>query len=203
MGAFKDLTGRVFGRLTVQSRSDLAGKVAWLCVCSCGGKKHLITGALTNSRDGTKSCGCLQKEAMKKIRTTHGKSKTYLHRTWASMIQRCTKQSNPAYPRYGARGISVDPQWACSFENFQRDVGPRPSSSHTLDRIDNDDGYHKNNVQWATKKQQARNRSSSRMIEISGVSKTLAEWSDLTGVKRTTIAARIDLQKLSPEQAIA
>lgn len=203
MGVFKDLTGKQFGRLTVLRRDDLPGKVAWRCVCICGGVKHLSTGALTSSRDGTRSCGCIQKEVMREIRTSHGMCGTYLYRTWGLIIQRCKNSNNPAFQSYGARGIDVCKEWELSFEQFQKDVGPRPSPAFSLDRIDNDDGYHPANMRWATKKQQARNRRSTRLLVVNGVSRCIAEWSELTGVNRGTIESRLDKLGWSPERAVS
>ena len=201
MGAFKDLAGKQFGRLTVIKREDLPGKVAWKCVCICGGEKHLVTGALTSVK-GTRSCGCIQKEVMREMLGTHGMCRTYLYRTWSLMIQRCRNPNNPAFQSYGARGISVCKEWGLSFEQFQKDVGDRPSPAFSLDRINNDDGYHPANMRWATKSQQARNRRSSRLLVVNGVSRCIAEWAEITGLNRTTIEARLDNRGWSPEDAI-
>lgn len=202
MGALKDLTGKQFGRLTVEKRDDIENRVAWRCVCICGGTKHLLTGALTSVK-GTRSCGCIQKEVMREIRTSHGMCGTYLYRTWALIIQRCRNPNNPAFANYGARGINICKDWELSFEQFQKDVGPRPSPAFSLDRIDNDDGYHPANMRWATRTQQARNRRSNRILAVNGVSRCIAEWSELTGVNRATIESRLDKWGWSPEKAIS
>ena len=73
-----------------------------------------------------------------------------------AMVKRCGNSNDPAYKRYGGRGIYVDPRWL-KFENFLEDMGDRPLD-RTLDRIDNDKGYTKDNCRWATKSQQANNR---------------------------------------------
>lgn len=78
------------------------------------------------------------------------------------MINRCTNERVPEFARYGARGISVCERWASSYENFLADMGRKPSPSHSIDRIDNDDNYEPGNCRWATAKQQRANRRDSQ-----------------------------------------
>ena len=123
-------------------------------------------------------------------KTTHGKSNTKEWWAWVLMRRRCMYEKATSFPTYGARGITVDPNWLV-FENFFADMGKRPSPQHSLDRVDNDGPYTKTNCRWATKKEQARNRRSNRLIEYGGVTRTLAEWGEVTGIARDTIAYRL------------
>lgn len=76
---------------------------------------------------------------------------------WAAMLQRCLNRNHARWADWGGRGIKVCEEWR-KFERFIADVGLRPSSKHSLDRIDNDGNYEPGNVRWATSKEQSRNK---------------------------------------------
>jgi len=79
------------------------------------------------------------------------------------MIKRCTNPNIRFYEDYGGRGITVCDRWLWSYEAFILDVGRKPSSKHTLDRVDNDRGYEPGNVRWATQSEQLRNRRTTKL----------------------------------------
>lgn len=81
-----------------------------------------------------------------------------IYTTWANMRYRCEDPENPSYPRYGGRGITVCQSWSESFEAFALDMGLKPTSEHTLDRKNNNEGYSKGNCRWATYSEQSLNR---------------------------------------------
>jgi ribosomal protein S25 len=90
-------------------------------------------------------------------RKYHGLGATPTYRTWYSMIERCTNPSNASFKNYGARGITVCKEWAESIENFVSDMGLRPPGK-TIDRIDSNIGYTKDNCKWSCDLEQQRNK---------------------------------------------
>ena len=95
------------------------------------------------------------------MKNPFSKSNSSIYQVWAKMKQRCQNPNTKAYKHYGARGISVCNSWD-KFDNFYADMGDRPTSKHTLERVDNDKGYNKKNCTWATMSIQAMNRRPSK-----------------------------------------
>lgn len=186
MGKIIDLTGKVYGRLTVIHRAPhnetlKTKSPLWICKCECGNFK---TAFGSNIKKGdTRSCGCLQAERTSKANTIHGESdKTKEFYTWKHIIDRCTNRNNKSYKNYGGRKISVCNRWSESYENFLSDMGRAPSQKHTIDRINNDGNYEPGNCRWATRKEQANNRRSNKLISYNGKAKTLSQWCDDLGM---------------------
>jgi hypothetical protein len=178
-----DLVGKKFGQLTVIAFSCTKNKQSiWECVCDCGNKTQVQTGNLRNGH--TKSCGC-------KTKTLNGHSNTPTYKTYVSMIERCYKTTFDGYKKYGERGIKVCDQWRDSYFNFLEDMGERPEGM-TLDRIDNNGNYCKENCRWATNKEQCRNRRNSFYITAFGKTQTVAAWEEETGVHHTSIINRFN-----------
>ena len=93
------------------------------------------------------------------------------------MRRRCKDPKNNRFKNYGGKGIKVCEEWKTSFKSFCFDMGNRPTERHSLDRIDNNKGYHKENCRWATPQEQARNKSTSIYIFYNGKKITLFELS--------------------------
>lgn len=182
-----NIAGLVFGRLTAQR---YLGGGRWACVCSCGNETVVVLGDL---RKSTKSCGCLRRE-LARIRgiasARHGLSNSPEYHAWERMLSRCLNPRDAAYANYGSRGISVCRRWR-KFDEFIKDMGRRPSPAHTLERKDNDGSYMPSNCEWATRKKQARNRRTNRMLTHKGVTQCLAMWSESLGVNRQVIYDRL------------
>ena len=101
--------------------------------------------------------------------------------SYLAMKRRCTDPGDISYCRYGGRGITVCERWLESFDNFLSDMGERPEG-FDLDRINNDGNYEPSNCRWISHKQNARNRSNNRLLNYQGMTKSLAEWAEVTGL---------------------
>lgn len=191
---FKNLAGHRFGQLSVVGYAGPGGNGAgWVCRCDCGVEKVIRRDHLVDGQ--TISCGCVRRAAVGTRNKTHGHAtkgaKTPEFRTWMSMIQRC-RNPRKEYRLYSGRGIKVCERWM-SFENFFADMGPRPSSNHSIDRIDNDKGYSPENCRWATDREQASNRSDTRKVTFNGETMCIAEWARKLGINGRTVSGRIKL----------
>lgn len=190
---FTDLSGKTFGRLTALSFTGVRGTGKssgryWLCVCICGETATIKASSLTQGH--TQSCGCLRLDKVREAIGAHGQCQTPEYRAWRAMKQRCLNPRDQGYANYGGRGIGTCQRWD-SFVLFLEDMGPRPSRLHSLERLSNNGNYEPSNCAWATKKEQCNNQRRSRRIEFNGVIKTLAEWSDATGLNYGTLRKRL------------
>ena len=152
----------------------------WKCLCDCG-KSSVVMGQSLR-RGQTKSCGCAQAPI------THGKSGIKEYSVWDAMIQRCTNVNHKNYHNYGGRGITVCDRWK-KFEHFYEDMGE--ANGLSLDRVDNDKGYSRDNCRWATQKVQANNMRTNVIITVDGVTKTRQEWSIISGISSENIRSRM------------
>jgi hypothetical protein len=159
---------------------------------------HIATTGDLQTRD-TKSCGCFKLDNQKSI---GGLSKNIAYDCWRSVIMRTTNPKCKDYARYGAAGIGVWSEWLYSFESFLRDIGPRPSKKHTVDRIDNAKGYEPGNVRWATSIEQSANRHNTAMVEYQGVVQPLALLARAHGLNPVLVHKRVITRGWSVEKAL-
>lgn len=157
-----------------------------LCVCDCG-KKHPVNQYNLYSGKSTMCLSC----SMKNKVTKHGLSGTDEYKTWKSMKARCYKPSHKNYAEYGGRGIKVCDEWLNSPEVFISDMGKKPSQLHSIERIDVNGHYCKENCKWASQSDQMNNTRRSLIVTHNGITMTVAEWSRLTGIKDSTIYHRL------------
>lgn len=190
-----DLTGQVFGRLTVVRRSQerhSSRQALWDCECECGSKAVALSARLRAGR--TRSCGCLRKQTAAKqgrLNASHRMTGTPTYRSWRAMHERCLDPSSKRYCDYGGRGISVCSEWR-SFESFYSDMGVRPRGA-TLGRVDNDAGYCKANCAWQGRLPQARNRRNNRLLAYKGRTMCLSQWDEELGHPRGCLTQRLRL----------
>ncbi len=190
------MPGDKFGRWTAlektQRRLFPAGKshAYRLCRCACGNNEFVNECNLLRGK--TKSCGCLSSEATSRKNFKHGYAKRgdqdRVYRIWCGMIARCTNPKNHHYKHYGNRNITVCERWL-KFENFLVDMG-EPPPKRSLNRLNNDGGYCKENCAWSTDIEQARNKQNTIRLAWNGLSLTIPEWAERIGIPHRTLDGR-------------
>ena len=191
MSAKIDMKGRRIGRLTVIREAEKqGGHIMWLCKCDCG-KEVIATG--DNLRRGCyKSCGCYSADRLSEMRTKHKMSNTRLYREWAQMKGRCYYKKYINYDCYGERGITVCAEWKDDFSCFMKwALSNGYNDNLTLDRIDNNKGYSPDNCRWITGKEQANNRRNNHYVTYNGITKTISQWSESSGINYWCLRSRI------------
>lgn len=161
--------------------------------CACGNERVMSAYAI---RAGfSLSCGCLHREVVRALSTTHGMGRRSdrdgTYRSWDSMKQRCRNPGHHKFPSYGGRGINVCERWL-SYENFFADMGKRPPGT-TLGRKDNDGNYTPENCAWQTSREQSGNKRNSNLLTHNGTTKCLAEFAKEFGKHPNTVRMRLSL----------
>ena len=200
-----DLTGKKYGRLYVVKRVGTSkdGQKTYLCRCDCGNEKVVKSGNLKSGK--TKSCGCFNSERIRlanKQKAKHGGCGTRLYGIWIDMRARCNVEKSINWHLYGGRGIKVCEEWQKDFSLF-RDwaLANGYEEGLQLDRVNNDGNYEPENCKWSTRSEQGNNRRTCKYITIGGITKTVSEWCEETGVNRCTAYNRINRGWL-PEKAV-
>jgi len=198
---FKDLTGQVFGRLTVRYHygKNKHSHNLWYCECECGNHSTPTTNDLLRGK--TNSCGCLANELTVERNTTHDMADTRLYRIYAHMKDRCLNPNDKNYIHYGERGIKIANEWS-DFEGF-RDWALKNGYQEnlTIDRIDVNGGYEPSNCRWTTMKVQGNNKRDNIFIVYNGKRQTLKQWAEELNVKYSTLYYRIVKKKWSVDRA--
>lgn len=140
------------------------------------------------------------------MRLKHGdasrKNRNPIHWVWGSMVARCRNPKDSAYFRYGKRGIKVCDDWM-QYESFKSwAIGAGYERGLTLERIDNNEGYSPHNCRWATRKEQARNRRSKRLLTYRGETKSMIEWAESSGLDYHAVASRINRYGWAVDRAL-
>lgn len=191
MSKMVDISFQRFGRwFTIGPTSKQGTQYKWLCLCDCGNVRAIAIGCLRAGK--SRSCGCLKNDVTAARMYIHGKHRSPEHSVWAGMWQRCDNKRNPGYADYGARGITVCDRWR-DFELFLADMGTRPSLHHSIERVNNNDGYNPANCIWATKIQQCSNTRRNVIITWRGETKCLTEWVRVLGQNYERVRGRMRL----------
>lgn len=170
----KDITGEVFGKLTVVRQMPFTvgdRYTKWECLCECGNTKIVSRNLLTEGK--TTSCGCLEKGVWNR---THGMTRTKIYQTWLNMRNRCNRPGSRCWENYGGRGISVCQEWQKSFVSFYEwALNSGYKDELSLDRIDVNGNYSPENCRWITNAEQQRNKSNSIHVSYNGQDRGLRE----------------------------
>lgn len=209
MGAFIDLTGQKFGRLTVIERAkdhiQTNGRhtVCWLCKCECGNTCEIRSADL--KRGATVSCGCYNRDRAKRgdNRRKHGLHETRLYRIWGAMKSRCNNPKQKEYQHYGGRGIAVCDEWLHELQAFYDwAMASGYADNLTIDRIDNNKGYSPDNCRWATRIEQNNNTSRNHLITYNGKTQTIAQWAREYNIPYKRLIQRINQSHWNIEKAL-
>lgn len=189
----KDIMGQKFGRWNViEPVGKKDGCIVYLCRCDCGNERNIkSTSLLTGHSKMCQSCSA------RKRKTKHGYSNTPEYTAWIHMIERCYNPNCSEYKNYGARGITVCDAWRKSFEAFISDVGDRPGTEYSLDRINNNGDYEPGNVRWTTWDVQSKNRRGIVHVTVNGRTLCLTDWSREIGCSTTTIRGNAKRRNMS------
>jgi len=147
--------------------------------------RQFVQGGYVRTPGRCRRCESAAQQARAKAHPFKGE-----YTSWRGMRQRCGNANANHYENYGGRGIQVCEDWS-SFSAFLEDMGPKPSSHHQIDRIDNDGDYAPDNCRWATRKEQGANRSNTRLITFGGVTKPLRAWSRDLKIPCSTLHDRL------------
>lgn len=194
-----DLLGKRFGSRTVTARAGNApgGRALWVVQCDCGDT------AVRNSTQIQRGQSC--HACSHRHHLTHGHARKGRHsaeyRAWNNIKSRCLLPHNPGFRNYGGRGITICSRWL-TFENFLADMGRRPSPQHSIDRIDNDGNYEPGNCRWATRKEQAQNRRTTRLVTIGGERRSISDWEASSDVSAHQIGQRLDAGLSGPDSVL-
>lgn len=190
-----NLIGMRSGKLRVVGFAGVKKEhTCWNCICDCGNTKIITAYSLKTK--STKSCGCLQKEMLRKrndLLSTHKMSYSSEYKAWAGIKKRCSNKKLTNYKNYGGRGIKICNRWKNSFKNFYEDMGKKPSNKHSIDRIDVNGNYEPENCRWATAREQQLNRRDNLYFEYNNEIKHINEIAEIIQIKRSTLLSRIRL----------
>lgn len=196
-GVHHILTGQQYGYWFVIGFAGPAGRNVpfWLCRCACGKLRCVVQQLLTSGR--SKSCGCQRYKLASHSLTTHGLTNTPHYFIYKGIIARCYDPSVRGYKFYGAKGITVCDRWRfgeddlSGLECFYQDLGERPTPTHSIDRKNNRGNYEPDNCHWATRREQALNRSDNHLVTFQNQTLSVTEWGEILPISRATIYQRL------------
>lgn len=186
----KIAAGVKVGLLTaiLPTRQGKSRKWYWIFRCDCGGQKEILASSVSSGH--TRSCGCYRDEHRTRRSRKHGMFGTPTYNCWSSMMARCGNPKAQSFPHYGGRGIKVCGRWRL-FVNFFADMGTKPSSVMSIERIDNNGDYEPGNCRWADAVEQHNNTRVNVRLTYNGETQTIAQWARVFGLRTDTLWRRL------------
>lgn len=195
--------GATYNRLTIISEAERSNcnQRRVNVKCDCGKLKVVNLSSLM--RGHTKSCGCLQREAIIKIAFKHGNSEHPLNGLWNDIKKRCYNPHSVAFHNYGGRGIKMCDKWRSSFDAFFKwAISNGWAEGLEIDRINNNGDYEPANCHFVTKHQNMMNRRVTIYLEYKGETKTMYEWAKIKGLTYKVLKDRITKLKWDVSKAL-
>lgn len=195
MVAFIDMIEKSFNNWTVIGPYEKRDtRFFWKCRCICGTERYICGTKLRSNK--TKSCGC-KKISGTGRKSKHGMYKTREYSIWRKMKNRCLSKKSDHYNNYGGRGITICNRWL-EFANFYEDMGSAPNN-YSLDRIDVNGNYCKENCKWSSQIEQKNNKRNTVYATLNGVTKPVSYWAKELKIPSTTIKNNIENGILSQD----
>jgi len=196
--------GKIYGSLTVISQSPEQKRSKQCeCLCLCGKNVTMYINNLIRFKH--KTCFCAQRDKMrlrkKRIYIKSWRKGKSEYSIWRGIRKRCFNKNCKAYPDYGGRGITISPEWS-DFLVFYKDMGPKPSETHTIERIDNDGNYCKENCRWVTQAEQMANTRKTHFITYNGETRHLSAWARKIGLSEDCLERRLNKLKWTVDKSL-
>ena len=196
-----EMVGKTYGVFKVlrvaEARKNLQAYGLIVQCLLCGSEKEKRAASIRGKHQ-LKSCGCAKNDNISKAHMKHGNSKrsyrggmSGTYNAWGHARGRCLNPRNPRFSDYGGRGIRMCERWACSFENFLADMGPRPGAGFSLERKLVDGDYCPENCCWILMLDQAKNKRTNVVITFNGETTYLSEWARRCGITESLLRYRI------------
>lgn len=198
----KDISGEIFGELTVVSFSHREKNenrncydYFWNCICKCGKQVVRKERSLKEKKNHNQiiSCGCSRGKFFKENnpKKTHGLSKTRIYKIYCKMKERCYYKEYPEFYLYGGRGIKICDEWLNDFKTFYKwALENNYNENLSIDRIDYNGDYEPNNCRWADNIAQANNKRNNIVLTHNGQTHTMPEWARILNLPYSTLANR-------------
>lgn len=190
MPKFQNLVGLKFNKLLVLEHAgkNPIGKHQYLCKCDCG--NTTIARSEDIKSGNTKSCGCIRSEQLSQRNFKHGFAHTDMYNVWSTMKERCYNENSKAYKNYGGRGIKLSLEWQ-DYTNFHNDMVLTYKKGLSIERVDNNKNYSKENCIWAGSIAQANNTKRNRIVELNGEKDTLVRMCKKYNVDYIVMQSRL------------